>query len=37
MRSEMDFVLDEFQININNMPQTGGDAGHMMMGDGWRW
>ena len=32
--SEIDFVLDEFQININNMPQSGGDSGHyFMMGD----
>ena len=32
--SEIVFILDEFQININNMPQGGGDAGqYYMMGD----
>ena len=32
--SEIVFVLDEFQININNMAQQGGDAGqYYMMGD----
>jgi len=25
------FVLDEFQININNIPSS--DSGHMIMGD----
>lgn len=27
----MGFVLDEFQININNIPSS--DSGHMIMGD----
>ena len=32
--SEIVFVLDEFQININNMAQQGGDAGqYYIMGD----
>jgi len=25
------FILDEFQININNIPSS--DSGHMIMGD----
>jgi hypothetical protein len=28
----MSLVLDEFQININNLPSAGGDA-HVYMGD----
>ena len=32
--NEIVFVLDEFQININNIPQGGGDSGqYYMMGD----
>jgi len=27
----MNLVLDEFQININNLPSS--DSGHMIMGD----
>ena len=29
---EINFVLDEFQININNLPSAGGDA-HVFIGD----
>ena len=30
---EMGLVLDEFQININNLPSAGGDHGVMYVGD----
>lgn len=30
---EMGIVLDEFQININNLPSAGGDASYAFIGD----
>ena len=30
---EIGLVLDEFQININNLPSAGGDDGAMYVGD----
>jgi len=30
---EIGLVLDEFQININNLPSAGGDYGAMYVGD----